>query len=222
MNEKKENLKKNLKKKTEISKKKTRKLNELIKKVTSINNGKKLLDFGAGSGSLQNICQNFNIDYFGYEPVESRSKKIDNIRNFSNFEILKNKNINFDFIVLNQVLEHMKNPLVAMTEIYSLCNDKTLVYVSVPNLNRSKEKEKLLQSWPYDKKFGHHTLAPFQHLHGFNTKSLILLMNNAGFEVSKSPRTILNMNIKFFRIFFGLFLKKISTTDILFKKKFKF
>jgi len=217
-------IKENLKKKNENKNvkaiiKKNKKLTAIIKKTSSINNGSKLFDFGAGDGSLQNICESFKIDYYGYEPIEIRNNKIDNIKNFSDLKILKDKNLKFDIVIINQVLEHLKSPLDALNTIHSICHDKTMVYVSVPNINRSKEKDRLFNSWPYDEKFGHHTLSPFQHLQGFNTKSLILLMSNADFEVSKSIKTALNMNINFIRIFFGLFLKKISTTDILFVKK---
>ena len=212
---KKENINKNI----NASKKKNKKFSKILKKISSINNGKKLFDFGAGDGSLQSKCEDFDIDYYGFEPIESRNNKIDNKKNFSDFQVVKSKNLKFDIVVINQVLEHLKDPLNIMNNIHSICHNKTIIYISVPNINRCKEKSRLLNSWPYDEEFGHHTLAPFQHLQGFNTKSLILLMRNSNFEVSKSIKTLLHANIDIFRILIGLFFKKISTTDILFVKK---
>ncbi len=91
--------------------------------------------------------------------------------------------------------------------------------MSVPNFNRSKEGSNFLSSWPYDIRFNHHTIAPFQHLHCFNNESLIKLMVNSGFKIKLNLKIIFYFNLYILRIFLGLFIKKLSTTDIIFELK---
>ena len=113
-------------------------------------------------------------------------------------------------------MEHLKDPLIVMDKLKNFCHSKSIIYVSVPNFNRSKEGGDFLSSWPYDARFNHHTIAPFQHLHCFNTQSLIKLMVNSGFKIKINLKILLYFNINILRIFLGLFIKKMSTTDIIF------
>ena len=202
-----------------IDEKKVKKARKLLSKILNLSKCKTLLDFGSGSGYLKDISAEFNLDYYGYEPSKERNLILSENNIFSNFDDLSRKNIKFDIIIINQVLEHIKNPLFVMRDIKNLCHSNTIIYVSVPNFNRSKEGSKFFDSWPYDPKFNHHKLAPFQHLHCFNTYSLFKLMNNSGFKMKLDFKTILDQNIFILRILLGLVIKKISTTDIIFELK---
>jgi SAM-dependent methyltransferase len=183
-----------------------------INKIKKIN---KVLDYGSGYGEFKEICEKNNFQYYGFEPSKKRNKK--NV--YSKLEYIKKLKIKFDLIFLNQVLEHLPDPSANLKEIKTLCHKNTMIYVSVPNFNRPKEKNNFYSSWPYDEKYGHHTLAPFQHLHCYNTMSLLKLMDYSGYEIKKDFKTFFYNNINLLRIFIGIYLKRLSTTDILFKKK---
>ena len=209
--------KKKIQKNSSINTKKNIYLRKVLSKILRINKCYSILDYGSGAGQFKEIAEGLNLSYYAYEPIKERNL-IDKKKNFfSNLNELQNMNIKFDIIFINQVLEHIKDPLFVMKNIKVLCHSKTIIYVSVPNFNRSKEGGKFFSSWPYDVRFNHHTIAPFQHLHCFNTLSLLKLMKNSGFKIKLNLKTIFRFSTLIFRVFLGLILKKVSTTEILFE-----
>tara|TARA_Y100001958_G_C21148691_1_gene485419 strand:- start:139 stop:1017 length:879 start_codon:yes stop_codon:yes gene_type:complete len=195
------------------------KMRKILSKISKIDKHNTVLDYGSGSGSLREVARELNLNYYAYEPSKERNL-LDGEKNiFSSLQDLDNQKIKFDIIIINQVLEHLKDPLIVMNNLKNFCHSKSIIYVSVPNFNRSKEGSNFLSSWPYDIRFNHHTIAPFQHLHCFNAQSLIKLMANSGFKIKINLKIIFYFNIYILRIFLGLFIKKLSTTDIIFGLK---
>lgn len=192
-------------------------MKKVLNKILKISKLHSILDYGSGAGLLKEISESFNLNYFAYEPSKDRNeiKRKENV--FTNLNELINTNIKFDIIYINQVLEHLKDPQSVMKNIKNLCHSKTIVYISTPNFYRSKERNKFYSSWPYDQEFRHHTIAPFQHLHCFNTFSLLKLMKNSGFKIKIDLKTILSFNFHILRIFLGLVFKRISTTELVFE-----
>ncbi len=194
-------------------------MKKVLSKILRISKCHSVLDYGSGTGELRKIAEELDLDYFAYEPSKERNL-LDGKKNiFSNLDKLLSQNIKFDIIIINQVLEHLKDPLAVMNNIKNFCHSKSIIYVSVPNFNRSKEGSNFFSSWPYDIRFNHHTIAPFQHLHCFNTQSLLKLMTSSGFKIKLNFKTIFYFNVYVLRIFLGLVIKKLSTTDIIFKLK---
>jgi SAM-dependent methyltransferase len=206
-----------IKKTLSIDTKKNINIRKILSKILRVNKCYSILDYGSGAGQLKEIAEELNLSYYAYEPSEERNLIDKKKKFFSNLNELQNVNIKFDIIFINQVLEHTKDPLFVMKNIKVLCHSKTIIYVSVPNFNRSKEGGKFFSSWPYDVRFNHHTIAPFQHLHCFNTLSLLKLMKNSGFKIKLNFKTVFNFNILILRVFLGLILKKVSTTEIVFE-----
>ena len=194
-------------------------MKKVLNKILKIGKLHSILDYGSGAGLLKEISESFNLNYFAYEPSKDRNEIKGKENVFTNLNELNNTNIKFDIIYMNQVLEHLKDPLSVMKSIKNLCHSKTIVYISTPNFYRSKERNKFYNCWPYDKEFRHHTLAPFQHLHCFNTSSLLKLMKNSGFKIKIDLKTILSFNFHILRIFLGLVFKRISTTELVFELK---
>jgi hypothetical protein len=62
-----------------------------------------------------------------------------------------------------------------------LCQPHTVVRITVPNINRPAEGAALWRDWPFDGR-RMHTMAPFEHLHGFTPRSVELLAVRAGFS----------------------------------------
>jgi SAM-dependent methyltransferase len=193
------------------------KFKKLLSIILKVNNCQSILDYGSGAGDLRKIAESFNLNYYSYEPSIERNATNNKKNKFTNLNKLANENIKFDIIFLNQVLEHAKDPLKLMKHLKIFCKKNTLIYVSVPNLNRTKEGKSLISEWPSNARLNHHTMAPFQHLHGFNTLSLLKLIKSAGFKIDFNPRLIIYFSNYLLRVYLGLIFKKISTTDMILK-----
>ncbi len=106
--------------------------------LTAINlrNKASVLELGCGSGELINaIASKFSylnkivaIDFFNRP--EKLDKKIEFIK-----QDIENLNIadSFDLVILNQVLEHVKNPLGLLTNIKKNLNRHGRILIIVPN-----------------------------------------------------------------------------------------
>jgi SAM-dependent methyltransferase len=95
----------------------------------------------------------------------------------------------FDVINLEQVLEHTRSPMATLQTLHSLCRPGAIVRIAVPNILRSAEGKHLWSDWPFDGRRPH-TLAPFEHLHGFTPESLKRLVKRAGFSQVRWSRLI--------------------------------
>ena len=128
------------------------------------------LDYGSGRGCWAEaaVLKGFNVSAF--EPSLKRSGDSGSYELVSNLAQLK-INQKFDIINLEQVLEHISDPFIALNELRSFCKEKTIIRVTVPNLLRNPDKYKVWETWPFDGK-SVHFLAPFEHLHGFTPRSL--------------------------------------------------
>ena len=66
-----------------------------------------------------------------------------------------------------QVLEHVPNPAEVLRALRECCTPETVVRIAVPNILRAWEGRGFWKVWPFDGQRPH-TLAPFEHLHGFS------------------------------------------------------
>lgn len=71
----------------------------------------------------------------------------------------------FDFFLFNQTLEHLYNPFLAVSKIFSVLNDGGWVFTSVPTINI-----------PHD--------TPI-HFYGYTPMGLVMLFISCGFEVKE-------------------------------------
>lgn len=141
----------------------------------------RLLDFGAGAGRWSRAAAAQGFAVTAYEPSAERSREAKDLP----FESVRDpallKGRRFEAINVEQVLEHVKDPLEILRFIASLAAPRALVRLTVPNVLRAPEGKALWQDWPFDGKRTH-TLAPFEHLHGFTPASLEEAARRAGFR----------------------------------------
>lgn len=136
----------------------------------------KLLDFGSGDCLDLSELDNLNFDVWGYD-TDPNSQKIaldlgykiitsaDELKNFSNF---------FDYIQLNQVVEHFINPESDLNEITSMLKIDGVLHIETPNaesIYRKTFKKKWI-NWhvPY-------------HQHHFSISSIENVISKSGYKI---------------------------------------
>ena len=167
------------------------------------------LDYGAGIGNFCNYCKKNGLNSFA---IEFSPKKVDYLKskniNVINFSEIKNLNIKFNLIYINQVLEHLENFDEFFINLDNLSKKNSIIYISVPNKENIKN--------PISKG----AFQPLEHLNTFNNTNLIKLMeinNYRTISVKRILKSIIfkNNTIPFFikRIY-----NQIFTNNILFEK----
>ena len=139
-----------------------------------------LLDYGSGGGRWSQAAARAGFNVYAYEPVGTRSAAVrenDSVIVVHKFDNVKDQK--FDLINLEQVIEHIINPLEILQSLKSMCHSKTLVRITVPNLTRCAES--FWESFPFDGK-RIHLMSPYEHLHGFSSRSLDALLGRAGYK----------------------------------------
>ena len=99
--------------------------------------GKKVLEIGCGIGAFAKILneRGFKVDATDVSPfIVERAKKIHSGINFKTLNIEKVTRINekYDYIFAFEVLEHLKNPIVALENIKKMLKDKGVLVFSTP------------------------------------------------------------------------------------------
>lgn len=181
-------------------------LKKLVKKPNAT-----LLDYGSGFGrwARAGIIAGFEVTAF--EPSETRGVEEKNL----GFNLVHDTNSlttqKFDVINLEQVLEHVSDPVATLKEIRQYCADGAVVRITVPNVLRCPEGKQLWRDWPFNGT-SPHTMAPFEHLHGFTPRSLMSVAEQAGFK-SVTGLSIWSIYFKEkCRAVIGRFLPKLGQT----------
>lgn len=143
-------------------------------------NNPTLLDFGSGGGRWSQAAVKAGFQVCAYEPIDKRAASVQKSDSLSVVNDLENiKDQRFDLINLEQVLEHIINPLELLQSLRSMCHAKTLIRITVPNLDRSARG--LWEAFPFDgEKI--HIMSPYDHLHGFTSRSLDEFLRRAGYK----------------------------------------
>jgi SAM-dependent methyltransferase len=84
----------------------------------------------------------------------------------------------FDFIYVNQVLEHVSDPGGILMNLQQCLTDKGVIFIAVPNC---KDVKKILKEEGLSHKL-FRSISPHQHINGFNNSTLKLLGTNAGLK----------------------------------------
>lgn len=194
--------------KNEISK-----LMRIIKKPNPL-----FLDYGSGSGKWAKIAVDVGFTVTAYEPSKERSFE----KNELTFTLVHSndslKHSLFDVINIEQVLEHVSKPVELLKEVRKYCAPGAVVRITVPNILRCHEADKIWQEWPYNGSRTH-TMAPFQHLHGFTPNSLRSVVLKAGFIPINGLRIWLRYPKEMIRQLLGFWFPRLGQTFILARVK---
>jgi hypothetical protein len=140
----------------------------------------RLLDYGSGFGRWTRAAVKAGFAAYAFEPSKVRGAEED-VPFTLVHELDSICGKTFDVVNLEQVLEHVPDPLGVLEGIRAFCHKQTLVRITVPNILRCEERANIWSEWPFNG-YQAHIMAPFEHLHGFNPKSLKLLVERAGYS----------------------------------------
>lgn len=193
--------------------KEMKKLKKLIK-----SSSPKLLDYGSGFGVWAKSASSIGFIVTAYEPSMERSSNDDS----SQYDLVNStselEGRVFDVINLEQVLEHVPDPYELLLGLKKYCNKNTILRISVPNILRCPEGNNIWNDWPYDGRRVH-TMAPFEHLHGFTPHSLKRVTALAGFAPVNSLATWIQYPKEKIRHLLHKILPKFGQTFLLLKLK---
>ena len=148
----------------------------------------RLLDYGSGFGRWARAAAATGFDVYAYEPSTVRGAE-----DSPPFTIVHSMSElahrTFDVVNIEQVLEHVADPVTTLQAVRTICVPETILRITVPNLLRSPEGTRLWDEWPFDGRRPH-TMAPFEHLHGFTPASLACVVERAGFQHITAARLV--------------------------------
>ncbi len=172
-----------------------------------------LLDYGSGRGRWARAAVQEGFRVTAYEPSVERGREADPPFRLvhSEEELTGNR---FDVINLEQVLEHVADPLKQLRSMRAYCHENTLVRVTVPNILRCEEGRDIWRLWPFDGRRTH-IMAPFEHLHGFTPRSLRQVVHRAGFELLRPAELFLYYPLATMRFMIGRWLHGLDQTFVI-------
>src|SRR5690606_17173166 len=147
-------------------------------KLKNVQPGKKLLDYGCGTGDFLVFAQNQKLKVFGFEPngfaFNIAQKKLNNSHVFNQPNEVFDQQ--YDVITLWHVLEHIPDLLAFVEELKTLLKPEGKIYIAVPN------------HLSFDAKFYRNYWAAYdvpRHLWHFSPESVHKLFNSFGMKIEK-------------------------------------
>lgn len=147
---------------------------------------KHMLDIGCGKAELLQKLHDRGYLYLWANDIEKPTALPDYI-NWLNgaFPEIDSSGLQFDFISLNHVFEHLPAPAKVISELYELLNPEGMVLLSLPNISSS-------QSRKYEALWLH--LDPPRHLHLIPPQQLKKMFVAAGFSLESESYSSLIFN----------------------------
>lgn len=147
----------------------------------------KVLDYGMGWGHWCSIAGTFGLDVYGHElsqakVAQAQSKGVKSLT-------VQDLHINsFDFINVEQVLEHLPDPLQTLMDLVQTLRPGGLLRIGVPD-GWDIKKRLRTANWQASKQEWHNLnpVAPLEHVNCFNHSSLISMARRAGLEPVSVP-----------------------------------
>lgn len=131
---------------------------------------KKILEFGAGIGTLSNLFEEkFSIKPDAIEIDKDLIYSL-NAQGFKVFSSIKLTSKKYDFIYSSNVLEHIKNDTLALQEIHAKMSNQSLLVLYLPAF--------MFLYSDMDKSVGHYRR--------YNSKNLFIKLRKCNFEIIHS------------------------------------
>lgn len=139
-----------------------------------------ILDFGMGWGYWCQMAKAFGCNSWGYEisPERIVFARSNGIEVIDNLDVLPSRK--FDFINLEQVLEHVNKPRDLLVLLADSLRSNGLIHIGVPN-GKSIEHEVGRDDWEAKKD----AVQPLEHINCFTFESLTTMAESAGLTLVK-------------------------------------
>ena len=136
-----------------------------------------LMDFGAGYGVFCGMAVKKGFKTYAFDLSNDKNDFMDSMGVTLINDLSKYKNY-FNAIWVNQVLEHIADPLSIVKQLKESLADDGLIYISVPDCSSIKKiiSEKVLSNNLF------RLLSPRQHINAFTNSTLKMLGTNSGLE----------------------------------------
>jgi SAM-dependent methyltransferase len=141
-----------------------------------LSKNKKLLEIGCATGTLlKNISINYKLkknNILGIEPSKILFKQLKNNKYFliknTFIENLKEKK-KFDFVIMDNVFEHLDYPNKDLKKIYDLLSNNGYLYISIPNIMKTN----------------FHLTDPLNHTCNYNEYTIRKIFSDNNFLIKK-------------------------------------
>jgi hypothetical protein len=152
------------------------------------------LDYGSGVGVTTRILASCGVRTIAFDPSASRVAYSGerNATIVSERDALRERGP-FSIVILDNVLEHLPDPVEAVRFVASLCVRDAIVFASVPGYEPSRLQVELdahERGAAIDMTFN-----PWEHLNYFSTATLDALMSMGGFQRVPAARQVSAPNI---------------------------
>lgn len=166
--------------------------NDRLNKIEKYFNRKvKLLDVGCALGDCLTVAKKLGwTEIYGLE-LSKYASDFAKKRGLKIFHgtLLKNKiDQKFDLITMQDVIEHVEDPIANLKAANKLLNKKGIIYLVTPDVGGLWQK--IL------KRFWYH-YKPGEHIMYFSQKSLSIALKNAGFKNIKTQKTYHVMSLEY-------------------------
>lgn len=147
----------------------------------------KALDYGMGWGHWCRLAAAMGLDVLGHELSLAKADRAATygIKNLSRQELSAHS---FDFINVDQVFEHLTNPLETLVELVQILQPEGIIRISVPDGWNIKKRLRSA-NWLAPKQSPHNLnpVAPLEHINCFNHTALLNMAKKAGLEPISVP-----------------------------------
>jgi len=192
---------------------------KIIKIFYKNKSGINVLDFGAGYGNFCSLASNLGFNTYAFDLSQEKNShlagklKVNVISEFDQYRSY------FDFICLNQVLEHVSNPAEILINLKNCLSDHGIIHVSVPNC---KQINKTIRRYGLSKVL-FDQISPHQHINAFTNKTLKLLGSKTGLQAF-SPLDFVKLfnwklNLRDLKFLLGSIKKASFGTSLFFSRK---
>lgn len=167
----------------------------------------RVLDFGLGWGDWCKMAGAYGCETFG---VELSRDKVEHARSVG-IKVVALEELpqeHFDYINLEQVLEHLSEPGAIVRRLVRSLKPGGLMHIAVPNGNGMLQRVPTL-AWSTQDRTATMAVHPLEHLNCFSHRALVNLGVRSGLlEVVPSPLTVYRHQLSFENA--GAFLRTLS------------
>ena len=150
----------------------------------------RLLDFGCGDGHTIAQARMFGFDAQGIDVSLSRTEQasVMNCKVFADLDAFdRHGGGKVHAVILEQVLEHLMEPLDILTALRDRMVPGGIIYIAVPNCAGTTIPQDFAEF---------HNVQPLEHVNAFTPATLSTLMQNAGFSKLRWPSVFVSTGLK--------------------------